>query len=570
MRTKEVNKVRERFVKDIEVKREVCFTSLAWMPACAGMTHFNGVNPFQFLVLNSHFSVFMKFLSSFYASLCSTQECGEKQKYRLFVFAFLVTIFLGILCALHGYYFYPWYFSLDDAYIVLHSAQVLHLGYDPNYVGSPALLGNTSPLHLLLTSLLIFLFSPLHALWVSQWIAIFLYAWGILALCYCYRLSILRTLIILIIALFAGDTMFQLLNGMETGLMLAGITWAIVLANLPPTKLQRFFFSILLGLFPFIRPELVLLSLIFFVYQFIRYRKLFSWPETLKYGLQDMLIIFLITLPWLIWAWHDTGTILPLTALAKKTFFSVDYSAPFSQAGKFFQALGFFFLHIGFLLIIFIFLLPFSGLGIALFTFTMLLLAGYYFNVPSLLMQNYLRYLYFLPPILLYSAIANISEQTIRGLINSILMITLLQLCFFFPINWKHYSLEVKNLSTVFPDYTAWCNQHIPKGTTLAIQDAGYVAFGTHFPLVDFVGLKTLDSIAYHEKFTYPSQGKLRIKAISEILKKNNIHYLIVTQEWDEGAQIKTGLEALGWKVALLHESKYPYGHNAYLIYYLM
>jgi hypothetical protein len=38
VRTKEVNKVRERFVKDIEVKREVCFTSLAWMAAFAAMT----------------------------------------------------------------------------------------------------------------------------------------------------------------------------------------------------------------------------------------------------------------------------------------------------------------------------------------------------------------------------------------------------------------------------------------------------------------------------------------------------------------------------------------------------
>ncbi len=40
-----MNKVRERFVKDIEVKREVCFASLAWMPASegwheAGMTDF--------------------------------------------------------------------------------------------------------------------------------------------------------------------------------------------------------------------------------------------------------------------------------------------------------------------------------------------------------------------------------------------------------------------------------------------------------------------------------------------------------------------------------------------------
>ncbi len=36
VRTKEVNKVHERFVKEVEVKREVCFTSLAWMPASEG------------------------------------------------------------------------------------------------------------------------------------------------------------------------------------------------------------------------------------------------------------------------------------------------------------------------------------------------------------------------------------------------------------------------------------------------------------------------------------------------------------------------------------------------------
>ncbi len=38
VRTKEVNKVRKQFVKDIEVKREVCFAPLVWMSAFAGMT----------------------------------------------------------------------------------------------------------------------------------------------------------------------------------------------------------------------------------------------------------------------------------------------------------------------------------------------------------------------------------------------------------------------------------------------------------------------------------------------------------------------------------------------------
>ncbi len=49
------------------MKREVRFSPLAWMPASegwhvAGMTHFNGVNPFQFLALPSNFILKSYFL----------------------------------------------------------------------------------------------------------------------------------------------------------------------------------------------------------------------------------------------------------------------------------------------------------------------------------------------------------------------------------------------------------------------------------------------------------------------------------------------------------------------------
>src|ERR1700676_1702939 len=54
-------------------------------------------------------------------------------------------------------------FPLDDAYITLHSAQVLHWGNDPSYPGVSPLYGITSAPFLALIYLLLFALSPLIA-----------------------------------------------------------------------------------------------------------------------------------------------------------------------------------------------------------------------------------------------------------------------------------------------------------------------------------------------------------------------------------------------------------------------
>ena len=73
----------------------------------------------------------------------------------------------------------PW-FGCDDAYIVIHNAQVLHWGHDPNYPGTPALAGTTSPVHLAIVSVLLFVLPPPWALDAAGWLAAIAYALGIL------------------------------------------------------------------------------------------------------------------------------------------------------------------------------------------------------------------------------------------------------------------------------------------------------------------------------------------------------------------------------------------------------
>ena len=70
-------------------------------------------------------------------------------------------------------------FPMDDAYITLHNAQVLHWGHDPNYFGTPALAGATSAVHLALVALLMFALSPPVALWAALWLAALAYTLGL-------------------------------------------------------------------------------------------------------------------------------------------------------------------------------------------------------------------------------------------------------------------------------------------------------------------------------------------------------------------------------------------------------
>jgi hypothetical protein len=59
----------------------------------------------------------------------------------------VATLFVCSLAAWHATMSHPPVFPVDDAYITLHNAEVLYDAVDPNYTGTPALVGSTSPIH---------------------------------------------------------------------------------------------------------------------------------------------------------------------------------------------------------------------------------------------------------------------------------------------------------------------------------------------------------------------------------------------------------------------------------------
>src|SRR5215469_12035500 len=150
------------------------------------------------------------------------------RQYSVYWIAFLVV--LAAWLVVHWIRPTPW-FPLDDAYIVIHSAQVLHWGFDPNFPGVPALYGATSAPFLALEYVLQFVLTPLRAAQAACWLGVLAYAMGLVYLTRRLRLGRYEAAAIVFLGLASSLVPVHLLNGLETGFALAGVTWTLALAS---------------------------------------------------------------------------------------------------------------------------------------------------------------------------------------------------------------------------------------------------------------------------------------------------------------------------------------------------
>lgn len=146
-------------------------------------------------------------------------------------------------------------FPLDDPYITLHSAQVLHQGFDPNYPGVPALYGATSAPFLGLVYLLLFIASPLMALDAACWLGVMFYTLGLVGMVRSFRFGRAQSVLLIVLGLTASFIPFHLLNGLETSWALGCITWTLVLASMDPR--YWWWSAALAGFTASVRPDML-------------------------------------------------------------------------------------------------------------------------------------------------------------------------------------------------------------------------------------------------------------------------------------------------------------------------
>ena len=407
-----------------------------------------------------------------------------------------------VLWAARALYFGEPWFALDDAYIYGHNAEVLLRGSDPNYGVSP-LYGTTSaPFLLILAALSIFLPMP-WALEVSGLVGALLYiagAWRLgRDLPFGWRMGGAT------VALFAGLTIHHLTNGLETGLAMAAVLWAIV------GMIERSrWLGLLTGILPFIRIDLAPLAAMI-------------WLTDRDKGRHSALAA-LTAIPFALWFLIETGFPVSLTGYAKQLYFdesATPWPLKLKNAGTGFfvwlvtmnvTALGFVLLPRRVSICLAGFAAVFLAVGLAKVSGAFYMYEGRYFCP-------------FVP-----FAVAGIILSGRKQFIAAAAAVGLI----FFPMWWGGTHVRLRNVMVeLLRPLPEWPREHLPPDARVLVHDAGLIAVETDLRMTDVVGLKSPSSIEALRR--HPGD---RAAALAEMAVGHD--YLIEHPGWDIDKQLRS------------------------------
>lgn len=459
-------------------------------------------------------------------------------------------------------------FPVDDAYITLHNAQVLRSGFDPNYAGVSALTGATSAIHLAIVAALLWLLPPLWALDTATWLAILFYVTGLLRLASVHRASATQTLLLVVLGVVVGEMPHQLLNGLETGWALAGLVWTLALASDPQPK-QPWLLPLLAGQLPFLRPELIVVSMGIFGLLAWHHLDTVAGSQARRQAiLRDALLLLAGAAPWLLWYLTATGLAYPSTVLAKRSFFAEGLLPAALRRAWVGDSLLRFAATLGLLSGALLLLLR-SRLGLLGLIFLIAFIGAYYIQFPGALGHYEQRYLYIVVPFLLLGIAAHFSigAPLLRRGIVLLTLLAVAQSLLNFPPHYRFHQEKLDFTRQELAALAAWCKRELPPASRLLVHDAGYIAFATSFQLIDIVGLKTPSNIPHHASLTWPSVGARRGEAIQRIALSQRPDYLVVLNSWDAIYGFTRDLSAFGWRLERVYQS--PRGETGYAVYRL-
>ncbi|MBA4388331.1 MAG: hypothetical protein C0404_10145 [Verrucomicrobia bacterium] len=475
---------------------------------------------------------------------------------RLYAGVMLAVAGLAVLYALTGE---PLVFPIDDSYITIHNAKALYEGEDVNFEGVSPLAGSTSVIHLFLVTLLMFVMPPLHAAYVAAWLGIAAYATGLLRLALAFGVSSWRALGVTAIGLLAGLIPHQLLNGLETGLAMAGVTWALAMA-VEWTAASRWALCVFCGAMPGLRPELSALSALLLCYLAARSLKDEPAPRTALLIAGYAGAALAVLAPWMLAYYVATGAPYPSTVVAKKLFFA-EGTLPFdTRVSWAFEGLSHFAANMG-LMLVGVVALSVNRLGLLLLAFFAVFAVTFGASFPGALNHYECRYQYVLAPALVFGLLLILRHRTRalswagRALLSLLLVQVILQLpaCLDLISSWR-----ANTAHNIMPA-VEWCNTNLPPSSRLLVHDVGCISFASRFQLIDMVGLKTPSAIDLHRRFTYPSAGAQRHRAVDEIARSGLTDYLVVLDSWDGIFRIKGGLTKRKWDMQCVYDSDSHY-----------
>ncbi|MEX0277761.1 MAG: hypothetical protein AB3N19_09605 [Ruegeria sp.] len=444
----------------------------------------------------------------------------------------------------------PVWFPLDDAYITIGNVETFRSGQTDLY-GNDGPTGASSLIHflaLLLLSLIID--TPIASLLLSLLSGAF-YAVGLWLLLRAVSTS--RTVVAFgtITGLLAGNAWPQVLNGLETGMAMAAITWAFYFRQTGKTT----GLAVLIGTLPFVRPEFYVLSALMCIS--LTASRPFDRPlavQLLCISAATYAVFALVSL-------FTLGGILPETAGAKEAYFAgkgepLFYSLlaalhAIPETGLILVFVGLVFsprLRGGWVALVFL----------AIFVFSSAL------KLPEALYHNDFRYLYPFLPVAIVSWAAVLPTR--RYIAEPAFVLGSLVAAYHCATTyWPTYTTLWKSLNEKRHHSVDWIVKNVPDGAVIGIHDAGFIPWKVasanpvrKLNFIDLVGLKSPFAIEFHEEFTDPSNGKERWLAFDKLGRESQIDYLVILDQpfWRD---IEANYKHAGWDIELVFANKGSY-----------
>ncbi|MBQ9259792.1 MAG: hypothetical protein IJ187_08095 [Neisseriaceae bacterium] len=503
-------------------------------------------------------------------------------------------VYVLYLYAILGFGISP---GMDDAYIVEHSVKGILSGQETSYINSSPWDGVTSPVYVFILVLFSTIMPVTYAHYLISALSILWLVAGWFILCKKHQLNDIVTIFIISITLSIGVTTYQLLNGLETGMAMAVLTWLLIAINKDVLPL---WFYILTGIMCFLRPEFAALSAILVIYILMK--------RPMGY-LKGLIIICASFISFSSLLYLCSGHFIPNTMSAKSYFFAegcrdfnVKKLSIIRRINAFIDNIGFY--SLGFILVLL------SKYRIILMLFIASFISAYFYKLPGALDHNYFRYPYLLLPIALYGWVLFVNfyqkQNSYRVKIAIILSLLLCISIFFttefltqiliiifgvsvlvvnqyrkfivtyvfsiiifmllvFSYTIPQISFIEKEAGITKDNFQAsyWITQHIPHHSVILIHDAGLISEIVKNPLVDLVGLKTPSSIDIHRKMTY-QQCRRTPDAVATIAENAQAQYFVVNRDWNRFFRLTQSLKDRGWDVKRIDNER---GATHYQVY---
>jgi len=457
-------------------------------------------------------------------------------------------VLLALTCAVHATTLGP-VFPVDDAYISLHNAMAFVDG-EKNYVGVSPFAGATSTVHLVLIAALLSVAKPPVALLTGTWIAIVLWVLGVIRLAFSRGASVLQAAALALVAVTAGNLVYQLLNGLETGLGMAFVVWSLALVD-AQSSTARAVRGVLCGAMPFVRPELGALSLLLVMADFVPRGDEERTPRDRAVFLTGVLVGLL---PWLFLTLKETGSPLPSTIGAKRAYFAESCRPALQKIRHVVERMMTFQRTVGAIGWAAVLLVGLRRGFIGL-TFGAVMLGAYALQFPTALDHYFYRYMYILLPFALFACAASLRAESPRRrtAATAVLLIGLGDAFFGLDEHVDNYVRSRQFTVEGHAETAAWARANLPANARVLVHDAGYFAYATPFELVDVVGLKTPSCIREHTELTLASCGDRRNEAIHRIALRTKPDYLVALRNWP--FRIPDALRERGWQLEEIHQS---------------